>query len=191
MGYIQDRLVEVLNDVKSKQVTEPVVGSAGWAPTPRGLHHLWPCLIVAPSDPLVEPGTLQRYHDTAGPKMLAMYFLGEIGSTEALPINVISANDFVAWGSTAQDFVEMVGAIACAEDNAVITANFLRSVEEGHAAYAKTSGTRFPCHKFTVGWSALAEYPMWPCVTVSPTIAQYFNGLVQVCVCAEPSCGQQ
>jgi hypothetical protein len=178
MGYIQQRLAAVLHKQASKR--QPlVVGTVGWAPTPRGPDHLWPCCIADPDDPSIPPTVLSRFRDTEGQKVMITFFLGEFSTTEPLPVTIVKENSFIHWGTPAQDFVEFVGALASVAASAGIAASFIRSVSEAHDAFSSNQVDGPKRQSFSVGWTEAPGFPLWPCVSISTQIARYFN--LEVC----------
>lgn len=170
-GFIQKQLAKALKKTQAEGPA-PKPGDFGFAPTPQGVLHRWPCIVVSPTDPrLAEAADALRIYDgLADPRLFVQYVLSDDLTSSTVPFHAVLASDFIPWGCTAHDLVIFLGALASVSSNAVVLGSFLRSVEE----VCKLRPNSAPPHMFEVSWAKIPEFPLWPCVVVSPGIARVF-----------------
>lgn len=163
----------------------PRPGKVGWARSPG--HDLWPCVVVDPSKAAEVP----ELSPLPANSIVVSYFqgapLGRDDDDDSEEIDAIPPNSFVAWGSAHQHVIEFCSMFACVSESSTLTVSFLRSVEEAHLRMGGGVGTRRsdgsdgagagsrPVQQpFVVAWNEVLGYPLWPCVSVHPSVARYF-----------------
>ena len=174
MGFVLETLASVIQQSQAK-ASRPKIGAIGFAPPPAGSKHRWACVVVDPSDKQFEGSeAFTVYKALSGPKLAIQYLLRDIDLGGLIPFGAIRAIEFVPWRSPAHDLALYFGALAAAESGAVVLENFFKSIAEPNQVYGDIPARGKPKHTFSVSWARIGDFPLWPCVKVSPEIAKIF-----------------
>ena len=152
---LQTVLISAIRAAGGAGATTP--GSFAWA---RSMDYsLWPCKVVGP--------------DAARSEYIIVdYFSGrDAPSPEDKEIHAVPIDCFVAWGGPYQHVVEFCSLMSSVLESSSLAAALHRSIKEANRA---SGGLGATSEAFQVAWSEVKGYPLWPCVVVPLSVANYF-----------------
>ena len=122
--YVHKQLNKALKKILA-DARAPKPGDFGFAPTPQGTHHRWPCKVVSPLDPRLGPSSaaLEQFKAHAGQgKLMVEYILADEVDDSVVPFNPITATEFIPWDTPVLGLITYLAAHACVSTNAVVLA---------------------------------------------------------------------